>query len=389
MKLMFDDEEGAFRFGARAMARGDVEKKILEYCKKNQIPFDVAYAKMWKEKKFTTALGTPYDLSIEENKELQLKRSYLDSIRLDSQYSDIKQKFSTVLEVETGKELDSKRKDVEFSSSLQLIIATQSALRTAYNYFRYDMSMEEREKYLREAGTVMMMLELDLQRYPTQLRFIESRVQAFVAWIFTPKNGRTKITNINGKVTISCDKKLIIKYNELVRGYLNHNVYAAGEAESPFVVPDLCIAYNLGVNCTFGENCKNLKKWHEFFTHWCVRHGRPALHKPLNTPRHPLVTCKHFRATWKPVPPPPNAIDNNTYERPDIRKFVANRATRPGFDSSRGRGGFRGRGGRGGRGRGRGRGRRFWNDGYSYGGRTPTAPKPTTVKEEEKEEKTA
>ena len=71
------------------------------------------------------------------------------------------------------------------------------------------------------------------------------------------KKWKNKITNVNGKVTISCDKKLIEKYTEQVRGYLNHNVYAAGDSESPFVVPDLCVAYNLGVNCTFGENCKN------------------------------------------------------------------------------------------------------------------------------------
>ena len=69
MQFMFDDEEGTFRLGARAMARGDVERKILEYCKKQKLPFDVAFQRMWKEKQFTTALGTPFDLSIEENRD--------------------------------------------------------------------------------------------------------------------------------------------------------------------------------------------------------------------------------------------------------------------------------------------------------------------------------
>ena len=43
MQFMFDDEEGIWSFGARAMARGDVERKILDYCKQHQLPFDVAF----------------------------------------------------------------------------------------------------------------------------------------------------------------------------------------------------------------------------------------------------------------------------------------------------------------------------------------------------------
>ena len=294
---MFDDEDGTFRFGARAMARGDVERKILEYCKKKKLPFDVAYQQMWKEKKFTTALGTPFDLSIEENRELQLKRAYLNSIKLDSQYSDIKDRFTTLLDVEAGKELDSKRKDVEFSSALQLIIAFQSALRTIYQYLKHDMLDEDKEKFLSQAQTISLMLQLDLQRYPSYLQFIENRLQALIAWVFTPGRGRTKITNVNGKVKIRYDIPLIGKYDELVRGYLNHNAYALSNAHSHFVSPDLCIDWNLGTNCTFGENCKNLKKWHEFFAHHCFKHGRPTLHRATDTPQHPLVTCQEFRAT--------------------------------------------------------------------------------------------
>ena len=104
--------------------------------------------------KFTTALGTPYDLSIEENRDLQLKRAYLDAIKLDSQYSDLKDKFKELLEVETGKELDSKRKDVEFSSALQLTIAFQCSLRMFFNYFKFGMSQGDKEKYLEEAQTI-------------------------------------------------------------------------------------------------------------------------------------------------------------------------------------------------------------------------------------------
>ena len=169
MQFMFDDEEGTWSFGARAMARGDVERKILEYCKKNKLPFDVAFQKMWKEKQFTTALGTPYDLSIEENRDLQLKRAYLSAIKLDSQYSDLKEQFKTLLDVENGKELDSKRKDVEFSSALQLTIAFQCSLRTFFQYFKFDMSQGDKEKYLEQAQTIMLTLQLDLQRYPQQL----------------------------------------------------------------------------------------------------------------------------------------------------------------------------------------------------------------------------
>ena len=376
MQWIFDDEEGTFSLGTRAMARGDVERKIMEYCQKNKLPFDVAYQKMWKEKKFTTALGTPYDLSIEENKDLQLKRAYLSSIKLDSQYSDLKEKFMTLLDVENGKELDSRRKDVEFSSSLQLIIAMQSALRTFYNYFKFDMTMEDQEKYLSESQTIMLMLQLDLQRYPKQLQFIHNRLRALISWIFTPSNGRTKVTNVNGSVKFRYDKDLLNKYQEIVRGYLNHNAYSLSNVESQFVVPDLCIAWNLGVNCTFAENCKNLRKWHEFFSHHCMGHERDALHLPIDNPRHPLVTCTDFRATWKPVPPPPTANANNTYERPDIRKMTATRSGNPGmyFGPFRGRGGYRGRG-RGGRGRGRGRGgydRRPWTDKYPSG-TTPTS----------------
>ena len=166
---MFDDEEGTWSFGTRAMARGDVERKILEYCKKNKLPFDVAFQKMWKEKQFTTALGAPYDLSIEENRDLQLKRAYLSAIKLDSQYSDLKEQFKTLLGVENGKELDSKRKDVEFSSALQLTIAFQCSLRTFFQYFKFDMSQGDKEKYLEQAQTIMLTLQLDLQRYPQQL----------------------------------------------------------------------------------------------------------------------------------------------------------------------------------------------------------------------------
>ena len=375
MQWIFDDEEGTFSLGTRAMARGDVERKIMEYCKKNKLPFDVAYQQMWKEKQFTTALGTPYDLTIEENKDLQLKRAYLSSIKLDSQYSDLKEKFITLLDVENGKELDSKRKDVEFSSSLQLIIAMQSALRTFYNYFKFDMIMEDQEKYLFQSQTVMLMLQLDLQRYPKQLQFIHNRLRALTSWLFTPSNGRTKVTNVNGNVKFRYDKDLLKKYQEIVRGYLNHNAYSLSNVESQFVVPDLCIAWNLGVNCTYAENCKNLRKWHEFFSHHCMGHGREALHLPLDQPRHPLVTCTDFRATWKPVPPPPTGNTNTNYERPDIRKMYATRSSTaaPYFGAFRGRGGYRGRG-RGGRGRGRGRGgydRRTWTDKY------PTATTPT------------
>ena len=229
---------------------------------KKILTFDVAYQKMQKEKQFTTSLGTPYDLSIEENRELQLKRSYLDSVKLDSQHSDLKDKFiiKTLLEVEAGKELDSKRKDVAFSSSLQLIIAFQSSSRTCYRNFMHDMPLEDKEKYLSEAQTISLMLQLDLQRYPTQLQFIENRLNALISQIFTPSNGRTKVTNVNGNVKFEYDKQLLTKYGELVRGYLNHNAYALSNTESHFVVPDLCIQWNLGTNCTFAENCSNLQK---------------------------------------------------------------------------------------------------------------------------------
>ena len=370
MQFMFDDEEGTFRFGARAMARGDVERKILEYCKKHKLPFDVAFQRMWKEKQFTTALGTPFDLSIEENRDLQLKRAYLNSIKLDSQYSDLKSKFTTLLDVENGKELDSKRKDVEFSSGLQLVIAFQSALRSAYQYFQHDMRVQDQELFLQQAQTITLMLSLDLQRYPSQLQFIENRLQELVAWIFTPSTGRTKRTNVNGKSIVEYDKQLLSKYNELVRGYLNHNAYAMSNGESDFVGPDLCIDWNLGVNCTFGENCENLKKWHEFFSHHCMKHGRPVLHRRIDHPRHPLVECKQFRATWKPVPPPQAGVDNMTFTRPDIRKVLQARANNNnnynnnnyGFGTGRGRGNYRGRGKGGYRGRGRGRGGKTWPD---------------------------
>ena len=344
MQFMFDDEEGTFSFGARAMARGDVERKILDYCKKNKLPFDVAYQKMWKEKKFTTSLGTPFDLSIEENRDLQLKRAYLTSIKLDSQYSDLKEKFTTLLDVENGKELDSKRKDVEFSSGAQLLIAFQCSLRTFFEYFKFDMNQEDKEKFLVQSQTIMLMSQLDLQRYPKQLQFIQNRLKALVTWLFTPGNGRTKVTNVNGKVIFRYDKQLLSKYEELVRGYLNHNAYSLSNVDSQFVVPDLCIAWNLGVNCTYGENCKNLKKWHEFFSHHCFKHGRQAMHLSNNHPSHPLVTCTNFRATWRPVPPPTTSNENSIYERPDMRKTLAAKgATAYPYGAYRGRGNYRGR----------------------------------------------
>ena len=106
---MFTDENGNFVLGRRARTRGDVEKDILDYCKRKGLAFDIAFKKMWDEKLFTSSLGAPYDLSVDENLDFELHRAFLFGTRFDAHGTDLQRKFKQLLGVDFGKELDSKR----------------------------------------------------------------------------------------------------------------------------------------------------------------------------------------------------------------------------------------------------------------------------------------
>ena len=105
---MFTDENGNFVGARLAKTRGDVEKEILKYCEQKSLPFDIAFKEMWDDKRFTSALGAPYDLTVEDNSDFELHRAFLVSAKYDAHSSDLQRKFKQMLQVETGKELDSK-----------------------------------------------------------------------------------------------------------------------------------------------------------------------------------------------------------------------------------------------------------------------------------------
>ena len=96
---MFTDEHGNFVGGRRAKTRGDVEKEILKYCERKKLPFDIAYKEMWDEKRFTSALGAPYDLSIDENLDFELHRAFLAATKYDAHGTDLQRKFKQLLEI--------------------------------------------------------------------------------------------------------------------------------------------------------------------------------------------------------------------------------------------------------------------------------------------------
>ena len=361
------DDNGNFRFGNRARTRGDIEKEILKYCEKHSVTFDVAWKNMWQEKIFVSALGAPYDLSIEENRDIELKRALLYAVRFDAQSSDLKRKCRKELEVDNDKEIDSKRHDVEFSSALQLCTALETSIYRVYEYYKYGMSEKEKVNYLEQSKEVMIMAHMDAQRCEMNLPLVEARFSAYAAELIRPACGREVIYNKNGFQGVKYRKKLVKKYKELVRSYFSHNAYVVSKSVMIFIPSNLCYKYNFGMGCEHSENCSNESKWHVWLTHWCLKCGSQAIaYSKEKEKKHPYVACKHFRATWAPTVKDYN-WENKKYDRPDMDKLIERRNNLR-INSQRGRGGRGGPKGRGtrGRGRGYGRGKRFDYGGYDW-----------------------
>ena len=187
MRCMLDEDgNSSIVFGHRAKAKGDVEKDILKYCEKNGVPFDMAYTKLWENKFFQQSLGIPYDLSIEENLEGELNRALLAAAKHDVHSSDLKRKYKKLLKVDVGKELDSKKQDVEFTSGLQICTAVHASLDRVFQYYKHDMSEKEKLNYCNEMNEVMLKVHMDVQRYEKNLKLVESRMRAFVAEVMRP-----------------------------------------------------------------------------------------------------------------------------------------------------------------------------------------------------------
>ena len=352
---MFTDENGNFVGGRRAKTRGDVEKEILKYCERKSLPFDIAYKEMWDDKMFTSALGAPYDLSIDENLDFELHRAFLAATKYDAHGTDLQRKFKQLLDVEAGKELDSKKSDVTFSSSAQICLAVDTSLHRVYQYYKHDMSEKDRLKYLEQKSEVMLKVHMDAQRYNTNLELLKSRMRAFTTAIMDPSKGRTVLINLNGKQDRTYDKDINSVYKQLVRNYLTHNAYVVTSVKMLFVPANACILFNLGLNCEHSKNCTDESKWHVFFTHWCIPCGPQNLNEYDEGKVHPLVSCKSFRATWMPC-----ILDSQwqtrAYTRPDMPKMIKARQEKMAQKGGRrgGKGGSRGRGSRGGYGRGNG-----------------------------------
>ena len=262
---MFTDENGNFIVGRRARARGDVEKEILKYCERKHLPFDIAFKQMWDEKLFTTALGAPYDLSVEENIDFELHRAFLFATRFDAQGSDLQRKFKKLLKVETGKELDSKKNDIEFTSGAQVCAAVDASLYRVYEYYKHDMSEKEKLDYLEQKNQVMLKVHMDVQRHNKNLEFLTSRMRAFTSKVIDPGHGRIVEVNLNGQENNVYDKKLNNVYVKLVRNYLNHNAFVLSKVKMLFIPAGACILFNLGLNCEHSKNCTKESQWHVFF----------------------------------------------------------------------------------------------------------------------------
>ena len=354
---MLMNSDGEFTFGRRAKTRGDVEGDILKYCKLNKKPFDVAYTEKWENKDFTATLGTPYDLGVDENLESELNRAFLYSVKFDAQGSELKRKFKKLLSVEAGKELDTKKSEIKFTSAMQVCIAVGSSLHRVFLYYEHDMSEQDKIKYLQQKSEVMLKVLMDVHRHELNLELVVSRMRAFTAQTMRPGYGRTVEINLNGKKRNVYDKKLNELYEKEVRRYFNHNTFVVSRIKMIYLPASACIYFNFGMNCDHARNCSEQDKWHKFWTHWCLQCGPQQIYDYDENEVHPLVACKHFRATWAPALIDPN-WNNNSYTRPDMPRMIK-------YRQQNGRGRGRGRGGRGNsRGRGRG-GRGGSNGGYN------------------------
>ena len=352
---MFTDENGNFVMGRHAKTRGDVEKEILKYCERKKLPFDIAFKEMWDDKLFTSALGAPYDLSINDNLDFELHRAFLVATRYDVHSTDLQRKFKQLLKVESGKELDTKKSDVEFYSGDQICLAVDTSLHRVYQYYKHDMSEADRLKYLEQKSEVMLKVHMDAQRYQTNLELLKSRMRAFTTAIMDPAKGRTVLISVDGEQRREYDKDLDVIYKQLVRNYLTHNAYVVTTVKMVYLPAKACILFNLGMNCPHSKNCTIESKWHVFFTHWCFPCGPQDLNNYDEDKVHPLVACKKFRATWMPC-----ILDSQwqtrSYTRPDMPKMIKARQDKLAQKGGRrgGKGGYRGRGN--GRGYGRGSG---------------------------------
>ena len=358
------DEDGTSGFLRRTRSKGDVEKEVKKYAKLHNLPFDMAFTQMWEEKHFSATLSAPWDLSVADNLEEELNRAFLTALDEAAHSNALKRKYKKMLEVETGKTLDSKKEDLEFATAMQLATAVQSSLHRCYEYYSNDMSDKEKIAFLERSKKVMLRVHMDVQKFERVLEFITSRMKAFVAEVMRPGYGRTVKVDVNGNSTRSYDKDLVDLYDKKVRSYLTHNEFVVSRHQKVYIPGGACWQFNFGLGCIHAQTCTNEAKLHVIMTHWCICCAMGPEDRKGDEEKkvHPMVSCRHFRATWRPTPITPN-WDERDFDRPNMEKMIELKQARASFGNRNfnrpNGGGGRyprqggGNGGRPGRGRGK------------------------------------
>ena len=324
-------------------------------CKQHDLPYDEGFKLVWKSNKFKTSLTEMYDLSVDDNRTLFMQRSFLKSHKKDVKSIDLKSKYKKMLKVESKEKLISKAELVEFNSPQQILVAAQNGLNTCYEYYKYDMSKDDKVKYLEESVEVMLKLNLDLIRYIDLIDIIVEALKLFLEKIIDPAYGRTSVFNENGKfVRNEYDKKLNELYDNEVRNNFKSNTNVVLKEGGNCIHGAPCWYFNFGLACPHAPLCMNEGLMHIALSHFCLKCGKQD---DINKGKeHALVECPQFRATWMP-----RAIGNDwstrVYSRPIMAELIKKAAESKRARENRNRGNNRnGRGdgnGRNGRGNGK------------------------------------
>ena len=345
---------------------GDVEARIFQFSKENEITFHEARVELRENHTYTAKALEPHDYNNRLVREKELVHSRIWATQFSSSEYSARDELKMRVGAKSSEDLIKKQDDLLFIGNLDIMIAIDAMHQRLFAMYEPAMVDEDKYEMLHQIAEVTARMRYDLLFIKKAQTFV-NLIKQYVETITAPDYGVTEEYNDENELKLDefgapideyqlrVDKQLPSAYESLVRGRLNtQGAFTDYDDQiADLNENNLCIKWNKYVAGAGMSDCnEKADSAHAKVSHFCLRHGRykgPDLGKHRETQCHTLRcalnAAPYDRFMSKPAVSVPNCYHLGTR------------------DGNQG-GGSRGRAPRG---RGRGSRRRTYRNNYRGG----------------------